>query len=681
VALPLAYLCIIKLLEWQLYLKRRNIMRIPSVARLYWLLTLAIFGLNGLYGQDAVVGKFLDLHAGDYPKADLVVVFDSAKVEVQESGLSYVNFHRLYKVLTAKGAQNLRVIKMDYDPLSAFVDIKAVRIIRAGGFTEELDVSKALDYPAPARAIYWGAREKALEVGRLEPGDGVEVHLFRKGFTYALLQDQEDDQKYIPPMRGHFYDIVEFWSADPTLEKTYQVELPKSKSLQYQVYNGELTSAVHNCGERMRFTFTKKNIQPFKQETDMVALSDEAPKLLLSTSPDWYAKSKWFYGVNEDFGSFEVTPEVQQKVDEILQDAKTEEDKIYRLTHWVADEIRYSGLTMGPGEGFTLHKGSMTYCDRCGVCKDKAGMLITMLRAAGFESYAAMTMAGSRIDYIPADQFNHSVTIVKRSTGEYQILDPTWVPFVRELWSSAEQQQQYLMGLPQGADLKTTPLSPPENHYYRINGKSEIDADGTLNGQFTLQAEGQSDAAFRRMFMRIFKSQRFAWLQTELMRTFPSIEFKEIKYDDPADYRNPFKLTIAYRIPDYAIVTDSVIIFTPFTAANLFNSPALNDHLFKKTELEKRQRQFRTRCSKLIELNETVKLPKYAKALFLPKADAVSGSGADFKGGFEIKGRALKVSETITFKKRIYDPEDWPSYRQAVLAQKKLAEERIVLQK
>ena len=98
-------------------------------------------------------------------------------------------------------------------------------------------------------------------------------------------------------------------------------------------------------------------------------------------------------------------------------------------------------------------------------------MLITMLRAAGFESYAAMTMAGSRIDYIPADQFNHSVTVVKLRNGNYKILDPTWVPFLRELWSSAEQQQNYLMGLPEGADLMETPISAPDNHFFRIKGK------------------------------------------------------------------------------------------------------------------------------------------------------------------------------------------------------------------
>ncbi len=102
-----------------------------------------------------------------------------------------------------------------------------------------------MDYPAPARAIYWGAREKMIEVGRLNPGDALEIFMFRKGFTYALLYDEgAEDERYIPPMKGHFYDIVEFWSEQPVIEKVYQVRLPKDKTLQYEFYNGEARSSV-----------------------------------------------------------------------------------------------------------------------------------------------------------------------------------------------------------------------------------------------------------------------------------------------------------------------------------------------------------------------------------------------------------------------------------------------------
>ena len=128
-----------------------------------------------------------------------------------------------------------------------------------------------------------------------------------------------------------------------------------------------------------------------------------------------------------------------------------------------------------------------------------------------------MTMAHERIDRIPADQFNHSVCVVQHRNGQYELLDPTWVPGVRELWSSAEQQQGYLMGLPNGADLMETPVSPAEKHYVRITGTSKIKKNGTLVGTFTVTAEGQSDAAVR----GVFKARQSEWqrnLEMELLR-------------------------------------------------------------------------------------------------------------------------------------------------------------------
>ncbi|MFO8128357.1 MAG: DUF3857 and transglutaminase domain-containing protein [Bacteroidales bacterium] len=616
-----------------------------------------------------------------HPGANYLVLFDSTKVDVQESGLSYVTMHRLYKVFNASGARDLSVITIGYDPLSAYVEIREVTIYRKDGSIEKLDTANVLDYPAPARAIYWGAREKMIEVGRLEPGDAVDVHLFRKGFTYALLEaGQKDDERYIPPMRGHFYDIVEFWNREPMQEKVYQTSIPKDKTVQFEFYNGEARcSAVLRDG-KMIYTFAKKDIRPVKREPWMVAPSDVAPKLLISTSPDWNAKSAWFYNVNEDYGSFDVTPEIQDKVDEILTEAKSEMDSISLLTHWVADEIRYSGVSMGEGEGYTLHKGEMTFLDRCGVCKDKAGMLVTMLRAAGFESYAAMTMAGSRIDYIPADQFNHSVTVVKQKNGTYLLLDPTWVPFLRELWSSAEQQQNYLLGVPETADLMITPVSPPENHYLYMNGNSEILENGTLQGNITITAEGQSDAALRRMFTGSPVSRWEKNIEAEIKKEHPRAVLTHISYDDPYDYMSgPIRLDITYEIPEYAVVTEEEIIFTPFAATEIFMRGM--SHMHQNTNLEEREHAFRDRCSRLVRLHEQVRLPCKTTAVFLPEAEAFQSEAASFKGGYDLDPEAnrLTLSEEITLNKRIYPSHEWPGYRKAVESQKTFAENPVIL--
>jgi len=634
--------------------------------------------------SQAFSGPYDDLikKAGDkknYPGSNTLVIFDSTRVEMMESGLSHTFTHRLYKVLTPEGAKGLSVIKLDYDPLSAWSEIRGVIIYHADGSQTTIDTSRVLDYPQPARAIYWGAREKMIEIGRLETGDAVEIYLYKKGFTYALLDNSGDDERYIPPMRGHFYDIVNFPGNDPVLLKVYQVSVPDTKVLQYEVYNGEITSKLWRSGDRIVYTFSKKDMLPFKSEPRSVAESDIAPKLLLSTSPDWQSKSRWFYGVNEDYKSFEANDEIRKKVKELLQNAPTEIDSVTILTHWAGDEIRYSGISMGKGEGFTLHRGEMDFTDRCGVCKDKAGMLITLLRAAGFEAYPAMTMAGSRIDYIPADQFNHCVTVMKsRRDGRYHLLDPTWVPFVRELWSSAEQQQNYLMGVPEGADLAETPLSNPENHFLRMTGMTNILPDGTLEGEYDVMAEGQTDAAIRGMFTRGYMADWAANVEKEVLRISPMAQLVKVSYNDPYKYLlGPIQIHFRIRIPDYATVAGNELIFTPLLATG-FMKRAM-PHLGFDTGLKERKFPFRDRTSHSVEITEKITLPAIKEVVYLPASGSGVGSGAQFTGSIKKENDALKFAFNAGFPKRIYQPEDWESYKNAVAYQNQLMTDPVIV--
>lgn len=615
--------------------------------------------------------------AKEFPKATHLVVFDSIVSDVQESGLTYVHTHRLYKVLNKEGAKKLRIIKYGYDPLSAYVEIRGVKIYRSDGSVEVINRENVKDYPAPARMIYWGASEKMVEVGKLYPGDAVEVNLFRKGFTYALLKGDDDD-KYIPPMRGHFYDIVRFFGDEPILRMVYQVDVPSDKPMQHKFYNGDVQFSSRFVDKKIRYTFTKEDIMPVKREPGMVSLDNVAPKLLMSTSPDWEAKSRWFYGVNEDFGSFESTPAIDKKTAEILEGAENEIDSISLLTHWVADNIRYSGISMGEGEGYTLHTGEMTFNDRCGVCKDKAGMLITMLRAAGFESYAAMTMAGSRIDDLPADQFNHSVTVVKISDGSYKLLDPTWVPFVRELWSSAEQQQNYLMGLPEGADLMKTPVSDPENHFFRMEIEGQLDKEGTLEASIYVTAEGQSDAAIRRAFTSGYRLEWERTLTQELMKIHPDIVIHSLDFGQPYHYQEgPVRITARFIIPEYAFMASNSMIYYPVSGKGAFNSAMA--HLYQSTSLEKRDYPFRDRCSRDVSISENIKIPAYSEIKMLDEAVEVAEYDISYTGKVSNEGRELLINQHAVFPKRVYEPEEWPAYRQAVLGQKKVSSSPVII--
>ena len=656
----------------------------------------------------------------DYKGFDVVTILDSISVNVQPTGSGTFVIYKAFKVLTEKGAVNNRVVVYDYDPLTAFAEFKNVTIFRANGDVLSLDVSKAYDYVAPARAIFWGARQIMIEIGSLRPGDIVEYEISKKGFTYALLSSEEmdqglnytlpvitdinhgngystsdctglcqgltysllegedDDSRFVPPMRGQFYDIVPFWVTEPTVRKVYTVSVPMEKELQFQFYNGECSSSMRYEDNMKSYTFIMSDARPFMREPNMVDLFDAAPKLFMSSTPKWEDKSLWFNKVNEDYGSFASLPEAQKKVNELIKGKTSDMEKIAVLTHWVADNIRYSGISMGKGEGYTLHNTKMNFTDRCGVCKDIAGTLISFLRMAGFEAFPAMTMAGSRVESIPADHFNHCVAVVKLSNGTYMPLDPTWVPFCRELWSSAEQQQNYLPGIPEGSDILLTPVSPPENHYIKITANNRIDTNGTLSGQFTITGEGQSDSNIRRIFTQGWQTDWYNTMEQQLLAVSPKAKLISVDYGkNPKDYQAaPIKITFRYEIPDYAIPGKQEMLIKPLVMNNLYAS--IQSHLRINTNIEKLEYGFKDACSRLVELNETIQLPKGYTLVTASKEDSKKSDAADFEGFIRQEGNNIKLYQKLALKKRVYEASDWTGFRDAVNAHKSFGEYFVV---
>jgi len=619
--------------------------------------------------------------ADAFPGADMVMVFDRRDATVEESGLSRTIQHTLAKALTPAGARKLAAGAHPYDPLSADVAILRCRVFSAGGGVRDIDPALVLDLPDPQRAIYWNSRHKLVGVGRIAPGDAVETVTRRVGFAYALLAEEPpgDESRFVPPMRGHFYDIVPFWADYPVIEQRYRVTIPLDKHLQYQFFHGaaEVRDRIED-GARV-VTVTMRDARPLEQEPGMVALSDVAPKLLLTTARDWRAKALWFHATQEKAGSFEVTPALQGLADRVTAGLLRDEDKVAALTHWVAENIRYVGLHMGAGEGYTLHPAGVTLRDRGGVCKDKAGILVALLRAAGFESYAAMTMAGERIEDLAADQFNHCVTVWRKPDRTTVLLDPTWVPGVRELWSSREQQQEVLMGLPEGSDLLTTPLSPPENHPLHVELRTSLAAAGTLEGRMAVSSDGQSDALIRRVYRTRLRSD---WPDIDrqwIAALDPRAEVREVSRTDPDDIDRPFTIGLSFRIPGYARrLDDGSLLLTPLAARHPIGEALNADELRLSIQPATRRFPARIGCTKLVTLAERLKLPAGATTEGLPAAVKLDGNGS-FDGRWTVDGGELVIAERLALRSRLIEPALWPEVRAALEAFRTFGATRILL--
>ena len=132
-------------------------------------------------------------------------------------------------------------------------------------------------------------------------------------------------------------------------------------------------------------------------------------------------------------------------------------------------------------------------------------------------------------------------------------LDPTWVPFCRELWSSAEQQQNYLPGIPEGSDLRVASLDP-ENHYVRIKANISWMPTARWKGTFTISAEGRSDSNVRIIFTRMDDLMAVT-LEGQLLNVSPKARLTKVDYGkDPKNYGLlPIKITFSLQIPEYAV--------------------------------------------------------------------------------------------------------------------------------
>jgi hypothetical protein len=645
--------------------------------------------------------------AKEHPDADHLVVYQQTVNRLRARGVDWTDGYTLYKVLTAAGASDLGVLRFDYEPLSSRVDVRAVTVLR-DSLRIPVPLDSIRDLPQPQEMIYWGSRMKVLQLPRLEVNDGIEVVTFRRGFSYALLAgggapgaeaepghspaavigadrgvgrvsghassdtvtappDTTGDSRFVPPMEGEYFDIVRFQGKVPILEMEYRLILPVGKRLQSEVYNGPLYAATRYTADSTIYSWRGRDLPALPSEVRQPDDTDICTKVVLATVESWEAKSRWFLDVNR--GQFEVTDAIREKVREILE-AKgatnaPEARKAELLLHWVAQNVRYSGQTMGEGEGYTLHSGEMIFRQRSGVCKDIAGMLVTMMRAAGMDSHAAMTMAGSRIEEVPADQFNHCVVALPGPDGLYTMYDPTWAPFDRPVWSKLEAEQHYLIGSARGETRSRIAYSPPGESPLHATDDVTLLPDGTLEGTLSLEGKGAVDGRLRGFVSGVRTRDLEKACAGMLAVVSDAVEIRGCQHGIPDDFDRDMWLRIQYRIPRYAL---------PVGDGLEFQSPLLRlikgHYLFFRgasvTWEKERKTDILLYFTQRLDGTETVRLPAGYALREPPKKEKADEAYAMFDARVAGGKGVLTVSAEGELRRRQIPPAGFPGFKKVM---------------
>lgn len=569
---------------------------------------------HGMLERAAALSVAREVSSEGYPDAEEVLI--AAKLHVRYNrDATYTQWHEEYvKVLTEKGRRNHRTLSsyftIPYQRGPQDCAIKLVEIIKPDGSSANIDVAtqgRIMVDPGSMSQNIYNPNSKIIEVNvpGLEIGDVLHFVMF--------------DRIVQPRMRGTWSDWIILEDTRPILRKIVEVHAPRETPLASRALKDEIEGTVtfreSAKDDTIRYLWEARDVPRMFPEPNMPPVHTVVQRLLISTAPDWQTVSRWYRSISEPH--YEPSDEMKAKAREIVTGAAGTRDKIEKLFQFVSHKIRYMGITVETtSPGYEPHDVKDTFAAKHGVCRDKAALLVVMLRLAGLDAFPALIHAGPKKDReVPQPYFNHVIAAVRNTDGTYVLMDPT-DENTTELLPAYLNGKSYLVATPEGDTLRTSPIAPAADNMMLIDTIGAVDESGGLSAETVLRFRGINDGAYRGWFARSKPEDRRRYFEGLVKRAAPGARITEISYV-PGDMMNTattLTVTVAYKADDLFIRgEESLMLPLP----SLGTRVGMVNFIMGKTGLKKRKYPLMTEMACGVREQIRLQLPTSVAA---PKA-------------------------------------------------------------
>jgi tetratricopeptide (TPR) repeat protein len=359
-------------------------------------------------------------------------------------------------------------------------------------------------------------------------------------------------------------------------------------------------------------------------------------------------------------------------------------ETIARIIAVLQKAVRYTGIEFGeanlqPAPAAEILK------HHYGDCKDKAALLVAMLRAAGMEADLALLNTGPGRDVeldLPGMQFDHAIVYVPPAQGN----DELWIDATAEYAAlgtlpSMDEGRQALIIAKGTTGLTMTPAPKPDDD--RLTELREVTlADfGPARIVETSMTQGEVDASYRSVYGEISRQQKED-LEEYAKSAYQAKALASITHGEEHDFGKPFALklemTEAKRgdtgIDDAAVTIPVSDIF--YRLPKWFRTdPESDGEKLTPQQEENRKRAVAARTSEYdvhpfaTEWRYTITPPEGFNVRALPENKTVQMGPATYKQDFET-GVDGKIVASFRFEnaKARYTTDEVLALRTAVLA-------------
>lgn len=434
-----------------------------------------IISLLALLASEATAQK-----KGIYPVAAIPASLMEADAIVRDYQIDYTvksasqASMREKRVITIMNDQTyLNGLVIHYNSFCQVKEIRGKLYDANGKLIRKIDREEIKDYSAVSDfSIYEDSRVKFLEVNY-------------PNYPYTVAFEYELEYKGI---RNYPDWSPQFDYGIAVQNSAYRISLGKGVDMRHKA-NFDTKPAKSEKDGMTVYEWTTSNLKPVKEEyyspvdREILPLLRVAPTVFsvddyegdMST---WKSFGNFIYKLNK--GQDVLSTTMKEKVQSLIADAKTDEEKIAVLYQYLQKNTRYVSVQLGIG-GWQSFDAKYVERNKYGDCKALTWFMKSMLQEAGVEAYPALIAASSKPEPIEASysdsRFNHVILYVP---GD----DPTWL----ECTSSYDPpghvgrslaNRKALLITPEGGQLIDTPKSESGQNTGHAKIEVALDEEGT----------------------------------------------------------------------------------------------------------------------------------------------------------------------------------------------------------
>jgi len=473
--------------------------------------------------------KLRDRPAGGFDRRTFV---DLTATTVFPNGLAS-HFHQVvFQPLTESAAAEAREYAFGFAADTESVQLRGARVYRADGKVDEAIETGEGAADNPAISTYTSARAYYVHFPRLNPKDVVEI-LYR-------VEDVAPRNAFA----DYFGEVDYLQSSEPIARAEYVLLTPKSRTFYFnepRVPN--LTRTEEEAGGLRVFHFVAADVPPIVPETSQPPYGELLGHVHVSTYRSWDEMARWYWGLVKD--QFVADDEVRLRAAEATKGITDERAKVRAVYDYVVEKTRYVALEFGI-HGFKPYSCSQIFARGFGDCKDKATLIVTMLKELGIPATIVIVRTGMKGDFetSPASlaPFDHAIAYVPSldlyldGTAEYT--GATELPTMDRgaLAIQVNEGQPKLVHLP----------DPPASESVTTR-KVEVSeaADGASQIDWRLTVTGAAAGSFRQRYH--VASSRKDRLAEDLSGELAGLAITQVDANDMDDIEQPVNLRVRAR--------------------------------------------------------------------------------------------------------------------------------------